>query len=238
MPVFNAVSWTPPSVSPASSRDSVSGLLRLWGDIYFISQLSCPPGSYWLDMLWCWHQTVYPRPCCCWSLIDILTQFYTGHYNVSSTEKRGGTIATSVECGRRGKGAEHLTYSLVTSLWMPGSLQSLPSFMGHTQPLSPAQCGQHSNFRAGEGAVSQRVEGEEEEIELDQWVGCLSRFRPTRWLLTVRKRNKCDILQQQKLYYCGVSRSWGMKGAVGNLDRVCGARKNFADVLIKNLTTN
>ena len=47
-----------------------------------------------------------------------------------------------------------------------------------------------------------------------------------------------DILQQQKLYYCGVSRSWGMKGAVGNLDRVCGARKNFADVLIKNLTTN
>ena len=28
------------------------------------------------------------------------------------------------------------------------------------------------------------------------------------------------------------------RGAVGNLDRVCGARKNFADVLIKNLTTN
>ena len=29
-----------------------------------------------------------------------------------------------------------------------------------------------------------------------------------------------------------------MKGGGGNLDRVCGVRKNFADVLIKNLATN
>ena len=133
----------------------------------------------------------------------------------------GGTIATSVECGLRGGGRGqniwHIPWWHLSEC--RGHYTVSPPSRATPSPslsLSPAQCGQHSNFRAGEGAVSQRVEGEEE-IELDQWVGCLSRFRPTRWLLTVRKRNRCDILQQQKLYYCGVSRSWGMKGGGGKL---------------------
>ena len=76
---------------------------------------------------------------------------------------------------------------------------------------------------------------------LNELEGLVNTFGPMRILLIVGKRNSGDILQQQKLYYCGVSREQELgewREAVGNLDRVCGVRKNFADVLIKNLATN
>ena len=41
---------------------------------------------------------------------------------------------------------------------------------------------------------------------MDQLEGLVNRFEPMRILLIVGKRNSGDILQQQKLYDCGVSR--------------------------------
>ena len=54
-------------------------------------------------------------------------------------------------------------------------------------------------------------------IELDQLEGSVNRFGPMKPHLVFREWSSGDILQQQKLYYCGVSRSWGMKGGGGKL---------------------
>lgn len=58
-------------------------------------------------------------------------------------------------------------------------------------------------------------------IELDQLEGSVNRFGPMEPLLIFREWSSGDILQQQKLYYCGVSReqelSEGMRGGGGKL---------------------
>ena len=209
-----------------------------------VSQPSCPPGSYWLDMLWCWHQTVYPRPCCCWSLIDILTQFYTGHYNVSSTEERGGdnrNISWIWQTGGGGRTSDifpgdiSLNAGVTTESPLlhgphPASLSlSLTSSMWATFKF---QGGGRSGESKGWGRREKRRSNWTNEwaasLDLDQ--------RGDSWQLergidvTFFSNKNCIIAE-----WAGAG-EW--RGAVGNLDRVCGARKNFADVLIKNLTTN
>ena len=103
----------------------------------------------------------------------------------------------------------------VTSIWMPGShqSQSLPSCTDHTRPPLSSQCVQHSNFSRG-GGVSK---------------GCGERAI----VVTFFSNKNCIIAE-----WAGAlaeEREWGE--FVGNLDRVCGEEKNFADVLIKNLAT-
>ena len=154
----------------------------------------------------------------------------------------GGQSQHQLNVADGGRGAEHLTYSLVTSPWMPGSLQSLPSFTGHTQPLSLSltssmwatfkfQGGGRSGESKGWGRREKRRSNWTNEwaasLDLDQ--------RGDSWQLergidvTFFSNKNCIIAE-----WAGAG-EW--RGAVGNLDRVCGARKNFADVLIKNLTT-
>ena len=112
-----------------------------------------------------WYQTVYPRPG--GSLIDILTQFYTGHYNVSSAVAGEGG-GQSVECAADGvRGG----LCLWTSDIFPGDIylntgvtsesQSLPSFTDHTPALSlVSQCVQHSNSGRGNERCVKGLEGE------------------------------------------------------------------------------
>ena len=142
------------------------------------------------------------------SLIDILTQFHTGHYQC----ELGGTT------GYTGTWAQSWTGDM-RHQWHPSECRALirvrVSPPAQTTP-GPPQLSMCSAFKFQEGG-GRRVKG--------LW----------------GESDSGDILQQQKLYYCGVSRSsaeereWGE--FVGNLDRVCGEEKNFADVLIKNLAT-
>ena len=85
--------------------------------------------------------------------------------------------------------------------------ESLPSFTDHTPALSlVSQCVQHSNFRAGGRSGESKGWQGRDGSNLNELEGLVSRFGPMRTLWIVRKRNSGDILQQQKLYYCGVSR--------------------------------
>ena len=156
------------------------------------------------------------------SLIDILTQFHTGHYQceLGGTTGCPGTWAESWTGDMRHQWhpSECLDWrheTPVTSIWMPGSHQSQSLPPAQTTPGPPSALNVFSIQISGGGG--RRVKG--------LW----------------GESDSGDILQQQKLYYCGVSRSsaeereWGE--FVGNLDRVCGEEKNFADVLIKNLAT-
>ena len=98
--------------------------------------------------------------------------------------------------------------------------QSLPSFTDHTPALSLSL--NVSNIQIQGGGMSGVSKGWRERwIELDQLEGSVNRFGPMEPLLIFREWSSGDILQQQKLYYCGVSReqelSEGMRGGGGKL---------------------
>ena len=138
----------------------------------------------------------------------------------------------------------HLTYSLVTSIWIPGShlrVRASPPSRTTPQPSLCLSMCPTFKFRAGEWAVCQRVGGRDG-LNWTNWrvlLTDLAQWNPIWYLesgvvVTFFSNKNCIIAEWAE------SRSWAREWgeAVGNLDRVCGARKNFADVLIKNLTAN
>ena len=219
------------------------------------SNMACPCHSHAVRpdvetcdvvMLAPWYQTVYPRPG--WSLIDILTQFYTGHYNVSSAVAGEGG-GQSVECAADGVRGGSLSMDIWHIPWWHLSeyrghiWESEPPLLHgpHPSPLSRLSMCPTFKFRAGEWAVCQRV-GEKDGLTWTNWrtpLTVLAQWSPFWYLergvvVTFFSNKNCIIAEWAE------SRSWAREWgeAVGNLDRVCGARKNFADVLIKNLTAN